>query len=239
MIWIIGGTSETRELLERIRRKDYLVTVVSYAGKDKLKSFGDKVLVNKLDYSGMVKFIAENGIDTVIDMSHPYAVEVSENAARACAESQTSYIRFSRERAVDEDRAYCRNIDDATELLRSLKGTVFFTTGIKNIKDFQKVRGENRFIYRVLPTDFSIAACKESGVEMSDIVAALGPFSKEFNMAMFENYSADCVVMKDSGASGGTLEKIKACDDLGIKAIIIGREDEAGFKSIEEILELI
>lgn len=74
---------------------------------------------------------------------------------------------------------------------------------------------------------------------MSNIVAILGPFTKELNKAMLENYRPDYCVMKDSGQAGGTKEKIQACQDLSIKALIIGREEEEGISDLGIIEKII
>ena len=74
---------------------------------------------------------------------------------------------------------------------------------------------------------------------MHDIIAILGPFSKEYNKIMFREYKSDYVIMKDSGEKGGTTQKIKACEELGITPIIIGRKDEEGINSLDEIEQII
>ena len=56
---------------------------------------------------------------------------------------------------------------------------------------------------------------------------------------MFKEYDADYVIMKDSGIEGGTNEKIKACINLGIVPVVIGREKEEGIEDLDEIVELI
>jgi len=131
------------------------------------------------------------------------------------------------------------SISRCREFLKGVNGCVFFTTGSKNIKDFEPVRGSNRFVYRVLPTVESIAECQKNNVKLRDIIAALGPFSEELNLAMFKEYGADYVVMKDSGKEGGTDEKIKACRRLRIKAVIIGRQNEKGAEDLDAVINLI
>lgn len=74
---------------------------------------------------------------------------------------------------------------------------------------------------------------------MKDIVAILGPFSLEFNKAMLKEYKADYCIMKDSGKPGGTLEKLQACEDLGVTPIIIGREQEEGIEELKKIEAII
>lgn len=241
MIWIIGGTKETSYLLERIYNKlDYIVTVATYAGKEVLKD--DNVVVSRLDYDGMIEFIKLHNINKIVDMSHPYAKEVTLNSKRASEELNIDYIRYTREKTKTEDKnqvIYVESISECVNYIESINGTVLFTTGIKNIYDFEKVRGENRFIYRVLPSMFSIQECLNNNIEMKDIIAILGPFSEEFNMAIFKEYSPDYVVMKDSGDLGGTVDKISACEKLGIKSIIIGREEEQGINDIGKLVEMI
>lgn len=238
MIWIIGGTSEASELVDRIKgRVDYIVTVATYCGKEVLGE--GNIVVSRFTKDQMAEFIKENNISTVVDMSHPYAVEVTRNAGEAAKEAGIKYIRYVREKSDTEGSVYFKDIKSCIDYLRSIKGCVFFTTGIKNICDFEKIKGENRFIYRVLPTTFSMEECVKNNVRMDDIVAILGPVSDALNEAMFKEFKADYVVMKDSGIRGGTPEKISACKRAGIIPLIIGREDEDGIYSMDKLLEMI
>ncbi len=242
MIWIIGGTSETRELLKKFSDEnieDYIVTVVSEEGLLQIPEYRNKAVIRKMNFEEMKKFIDEEKISTAVDMSHPFAKEVSRNAKKAAEEREISYIRFIRDEA---DVSNCRNfenIETLKEYLSEIEGTVFFTTGSKDIGEFESVRGNNRFVYRILPAQYGIDICRENNIALKDIVAVLGPFSKDFNKAFFENYKADYAVMKNSGNSGGTQEKIDACLELGIEPLVLKRDREEGTGSIDEILEMI
>lgn len=239
MIWIIGGTSEARKLLDRIRDLDnYLVTVATESGKEFIS--GTKLYTGRMDYHQMKKFVRKNCITKIIDLSHPYAKVVTKNAKQVAKEENIQYIRYTRKRiAPSSIGIYLKNYEKAYDYLSKINGTVFFTTGSKNIGDFEKVKGKNRFIYRILPALESIQTCNKYGVKLKDIVAVLGPFSIEYNKIMFKEYKADYVVMKDSGKEGGTLNKIKACEELGITPIIIGRDTEEGFSSLDSIEDII
>lgn len=239
MIWIIGGTSEGRELVGRLRELDnYIVTIATEGGKEFLES--ERVYVGRLNKEEMIKFAIDNKITVIIDLSHPYAKIVSLNAKEISKELGIEYLRFVRNKSYYSDNVInLSSYEECYEYLQGIKGTVFFTTGSKNIGDFEKVKGDNRFIYRILPALDSIVECRKFEVKMKDIVALLGPFSIEFNKTMFNEYKADYVIMKDSGKKGGTLEKINACEDLGIKAIIIDREEEAGFYSLDSIEKIV
>ena len=82
MIWIIGGTKDSRDFLEKICpiRKDIIVTTATEYGGKLLENLPIKVISKKLTYSMMLEFVEENKIDMIVDLSHPYAVEVSQNA---------------------------------------------------------------------------------------------------------------------------------------------------------------
>lgn len=239
MIWIIGGTSEARELVERIdNRTDYIVTIATEGGKEFLDT--DNIFVGRLNKDEMIQFVKDNDINTIVDLSHPYAKVVTNNASIISNELGIKYLRYVRNKTdYGNDAISLKSYDECFEYLTKIRGTVFFTTGSKNIGDFEKVRGNNRYIYRILPALESIEVCRENNIHMSDIVAILGPFTMEFNKIMLSTYKANYCVMKDSGDLGGTMEKIEACKELGIKPIIISREDEEGIADLDEIERII
>lgn len=239
MIWIIGGTSEAREIVDRIKDLDnYIVTIATDGGREFVNS--DKLLVGRMDYQEMIRFCEENDISLIVDLTHPYAKIVSENAKKVAKSLEIYYIRYMRDKIEPRINAiYLNSYEEAYDYLSGISGTVFFTTGSKNIGDFENVRGENRFIYRILPAMESIEECKRHNVQMKDIVALLGPFSKEYNKAMFKEYKPQYCVMKDSGDKGGTLEKLQACEELGIIPIVICREDEKGINDLDIIEKII
>ena len=74
---------------------------------------------------------------------------------------------------------------------------------------------------------------------MKDIVAVLGPVSEALNIAMFQEYHSEYVVMKDSGKTGGTPQKINACRKLGITSVLICRKDEEGISDLDVLAEMI
>lgn len=239
MIWIIGGTSEASELIKRIKNlNSYILTIATEEGKEFVSS--DKLMVGRMNCTEMKDFSIVNNITLIVDLTHPYAKIVSANAKKIAKELKIKYIRYIREITDKRPGAiYLNSYEESYKYLSKVKGTVFFTTGSKNIPGFEKIKRNNRFIYRILPALESIKTCKESGVSIKDIVAILGPFSKDYNKVMFSEYKAIYVVMKDSGVKGGTVDKINACEELGVIPIIIGREKEEGISSLNEIEEII
>lgn len=261
MIWIIGGTSEARTLWESLPdRSKAVISVATQEGRDLLTEAeyspadpsgerrarsgtakrnreeagsNDNIVIGRMDAEAMRRFCKERKIHKIADMSHPYALEVSTNA-REVAKDGIAYRRYLREEA-SEDASLLSydSVESLCAALKALSGTFFFTTGSKHIPDFEAVRGEQRFVYRVLPSVESLALCRAQHVAMQDIVAAIGPFSRRYNRCMLEEYAADYCVMKDSGRAGGTKEKLEACRDAGVTPILIRRMEEAGCSDLE------
>lgn len=238
MIWIIGGTSEARELVKIIHDLDnFIVTVATDSGKEFLDI--KNIEIGRMNLEEMKSFIDKNNISTIVDMSHPYAKIVSENAKAAAFDRDIRYIRYIRKKSFISNGVCLDSYEEAYDYLKKIEGTVFFTTGSKNISDFEKVRKNNRYIYRVLPAIESIEICKKNNIHLRDIIAMVGPFSKDYNKKMFEEYKSDYVIMKDSGKKGGTLEKLQACEELEITPIVIGRKAEEGIDSLKEIEKIL
>lgn len=241
MIWIIGGTSEGECFSKRLGDTPHIITLGTKEGLNYYT--GENYHYKRMDFNQMKEFIKSEKIHLVIDLTHPFAVNVSHNAKKACKDEGIEYYRF--ERNVTEfgknTIEFC-TYEECFAFLMEYKGTVLMTTGSNRVEDFEKVRGGNRFIYRILPMVDSITKLNNLGVHIKDIVAMVGPFTKELDMEFYKFFKVDAVVMKDSGEAGGTDKKIEACEKLGIKSFVITRKKESckNFNEfIEEMFEII
>jgi len=81
VIWIIGGTTEARLAEEALLgKRNFIITVATEAGREFLKS--QNSIVGRLSETEMEKFIRTRNVRTILDCSHPFAVEVSKNAVK-------------------------------------------------------------------------------------------------------------------------------------------------------------
>lgn len=66
-----------------------------------------------------------------------------------------------------------------------------------------------------------------------------GPFSKEMNLALLNDLNVRYFVTKESGKSGGFLEKVQAAKESGAVLVVIGRPIEIGKtpKDTKKIIE--
>lgn len=245
MILVLGGTSDSIEICNLLNEKkvDYIVSVTTSYGEDLAKKCSNKIILKKMTIEDMVDFINENSIIKIIDATHPYAVEVSTNAIKASKITNIKYLRFEREsliKNVDYENKYIVNdINEACEVANKIGHNIFIGTGSKNLYIYkEKIKNKN-LIPRVLPTSEVLISCEELGFNADNIIAMKGPFSVEMNESTYKQYNIDLVITKESGAAGGFLEKIQACENLNIPVIIIRRKEMNYPNTIGKIQNLI
>jgi precorrin-6A/cobalt-precorrin-6A reductase len=246
MILVLSGTEEGKEIVRKLHEKglNLLTTVATEYGKKIFEQMGLEAicLQGRLDADGFAQLIEERGIDTVVDASHPYAVQASQNAMDACKRRSIRYIRFERQEIEIPDHALIykvKTMQEAVDKSRTLGKRIFLATGISSVSKFIHLRGEKELYVRILPVPDHIALCLDMGIPPANIIAMHGPFSEELNRAMFRQYQINTVVTKDSGDAGGVLEKIYAALGEGIDTVIIERPKltfQKVYSSLDEVV---
>ena len=148
----------------------------------------------------------------MLDATHPYAAEVTENIRAACQNTGFPYQRVLREAGAYQDKAiYVENTEAAVEFLEGTKGNILLTTGSKELGKFTALSDAGERIYaRVLSLPSVMETCKGYGFEGKHLIGMQGPFSMELNAAMLRQYDCRYLVTKDTGKAGGFQEKIDA-----------------------------
>lgn len=250
MICVIAGTTEGREMLKELNKytDDILVSTATSYGGELLKDYRYKVLNDKpLNSEEMQRLFVENKVWVVIDTSHPYAIEVSENLMKVCRETSIKYIRLERkgvvEKFINEDKVIIvETYEELYSHLKNIEGNILNTTGSRNLNRILELGLPNRIIHRVLPSMKVLMECLDLKVNIEDIIAMKGPISYNLNRAFIREYNATAILLKDSGITGGTEEKIKAALDEGIYTFIIQKKtlnyDNVFYDAKEVVREL-
>jgi precorrin-6A/cobalt-precorrin-6A reductase len=236
MIALILGTTEGKKILSLLNKftDDIFVSTATNYGGELLNNFKFKVLNTKpLDEDGFEREMIRYGINVVIDASHPYAVEVTKNLIKVCSKLKIEYIRYERpsilaEFSNTESIKKVRKYEELGQALQGFEGCILNTTGSRNIEKIMDLKLKNRIVHRVLPTVDSVQACISNGVKIDDIIAIKGPVSFELNKTFIKEYDTKLMLLKDSGIEGGTLEKLRACMELGVTAFVIERDSTVG-----------
>ncbi len=259
-IILFSGTTEGRLLSEELEKMKigHTVCVATEYGK-LLQPSGMYVSVHegRMDEGEMEAFLA-NDAGIVIDATHPFAKEVSENIRKAADKAGAVCFRLLRD--ADElhetkDCAGCGQEDvlktgpdhvrffpDARSLaaaLRETKGNLLFTTGTKDLTLFaEALKDPSRVYARVLPDPVCMQACLDAGILRDHIITMQGPFTEEMNLATIRQFSIGTLITKESGKAGGFTEKIGAAKKAGIACFCIKRPKESGY-CFNEVLDAV
>ena len=231
MILVLGGTSDSLEICDRINKYKnlpYILSVTTSYGEDLARKYAKNVITGKLAKEDMINFIEQNNINKIIDATHPYAIEVSKNAIQCATELNIDYIRYERKSLIDsinyENKYIVNSIEDACKIAREKGRNIFIATGSKNLPQIVDFIPDRNLIVRVLPTSDVISSCENLGLNADNIIAMKGPFNQSINEEFYKHYDIDIVITKESGTAGGFLEKVNACEALKIPVVIIARE---------------
>ncbi len=246
MILVLSGTEEGKAIVRRLHEEGLalLTTVATEYGKNMFEQIGLEAvcLQGRLDTNGFSQLIRERGIDTVLDATHPYAVEVSQNAMDACKKNNIRYLRFERRETEIQDHPLIhkvRTLAEAVDKAGTLGDRIFLATGISSVARFILLKGKKALYVRILPIPEHVALCLDMGIPPTNIIAMHGPFSEDLNRAMFKQYQINTIVTKNSGEAGGVFEKIRAALHEGIDSIVIDRPRitfPKVYSSIDEVI---
>lgn len=239
-VLIFGGTTEGRKLAEfcAARGISALSSVATELGAELLPE-GAPVTVGRLDTDGMEALI-RRGFSLVIDATHPYAVQASENIRAACERVGARCYRVIREGGRSEKYGeVVRDTNELVERLNALPGAILSTLGSKEAAALTKVRDYSERVWlRILPSAENVERCVSLGFDRAKIIAEKGPFSVERNVFHIKQSGAEILITKNSGAAGGYPEKAAAARECGIALITIGRPAERGI-SLDEMKAII
>ncbi len=243
-ILVFAGTTEGRKLAERLLnagRRVHICVATEYGEEVLRKHENLTIHQGRLNVKEMEELLLQREWEVVIDATHPYAVEVSKNIKSACKNSQQEYIRLLRTEEQNQYQShvtYVDTLEEAVQLLNYTEGNILLTTGSKELSKYiSQLHNLSRIYVRILADGAMVEKCKEMGLLGKQIICMQGPFSAELNAAMLRQFDAKYLVTKDTGVTGGFLEKIEGARIAGVRVIVIRRPVEETGYSFSQVLE--
>lgn len=236
---VFAGTTEGYELCRFLSEHQisvYACAATEYGGKALTETPYLHIHTGRLSREEMEAFFLKEEPNFVLDATHPYAAEVTDNIKSACEKTGFFYQRVLREQGKQAEKAvYVESTEAAAEFLNTTEGNVLLTTGSKELKKFLGVKDYKERLYaRVLSLPSVMEECSAAGFEGKHLIGMQGPFSRELNEAMLRQFHCRYLVTKDSGKAGGFQEKIDAAFSCGAIPVIIGRPlKEEGLSLVE------
>ncbi|WP_435607275.1 cobalt-precorrin-6A reductase [Pseudomonas knackmussii] len=181
---------------------------------------------------GLAQFIVEQGYDLLLDATHPYAAQISANAARAAQLAGVPCWALRRQgwqAGPGDDWREVRGWAQLIEALTSFRRPLF-TLGREPLEHLHEIPAEQFWTVRCLQT--------LPGTERAEVLGARGPFTLEGERELFERLETDVLISKNSG-SQATEPKLQVARERGVPVLILARPElpvvDRQFESVEEI----
>ncbi|AZO13963.1 cobalt-precorrin-6A reductase [Mesorhizobium sp. M2A.F.Ca.ET.043.05.1.1] len=232
-ILILGGTTEARQLAGKLaRRQDFSITL-SLAGRTESPvAQGVPVRVGGFGGAdGLAAYLRQEKVDLLIDATHPYAAQISANAAEAAKQSGVPILALRRpgwEPVAGDRWTLVDNVAEAASALGAAPRRVFLAIGRQEAGAFEAAPQHCYLIRSVDPIEPQLA------VPDALYLLARGPFPEADERALLEKHGIDAVVSKNSGGEA-TYGKIAAARALGIEVVMVRRPPLPDVPSAETV----
>jgi precorrin-6A/cobalt-precorrin-6A reductase len=230
---ILGGTAEARQL----------ASILTATGRDVVSSLAGRVHDPSLPpgrvriggfggIDGLARYLRAAGISTVVDATHPFAVQMSSNAAAAADLTGIPLVRLERPSWSNHPRAdsWCW-VPDAPAARAAAEHAFrpFLTSGRQSLNAFQ------RWVDR--PVLARVVDLPEIPLPPNwTVLTSRGPYSYAGERQTMIDHSVELLITKDSGGSY-TAAKLDAAHDLDIEVVIIARPRRPTTARVESIAQ--
>ena len=229
-ILLLGGVGDALAIARRLAPQD----IYSLAGLGKVPAdLPCQVRVGGYGGAeGLAAFMAAEGIDLLLDITHPYAAQISANAARAAELSGVPCWALRRPGWQAGGGDDWREVADWAALSTALEPfqRPFFTLGREPLAHLQAIPLHQHWTVRCLD-DYP-------GNSRARVIGARGPFNLADERALFAAGQFDVLISKNSGSSA-TEPKLQVARELGLPVLLLARPPlpavDRQFSAVEEV----
>lgn len=218
-VLILGGTGEARALARRLVDTDVPV-VSSLAGRvrDPALPVGEVRIGGFGGVAGLTGWLAEHRPVAVVDATHPFAQQISRNAAAATADAGVPLLALRRpewRREPGDDWIDVADIHAAAAEVGRRSRRAFLTTGRQDVGAFA-AQADTWFLIRVVDPPTAELPPRH------ELLRSRGPYDVAGERELIDRYRIDHLVTKNSGGSM-TSAKLTAARDAGVPVVMVRR----------------
>ncbi len=218
-ILILGGTEDARSLAELLNEETDCEVITSLAGRTSQPA-EQAGTVRVGGFGGadpLQSYLSENEVDLLIDATHPYAAQISANAARASAGAGVPCFRLERPAWAPLDADNWIHVKTAEEAAAALPAgaralVTLGTGGLAPFLDRLDIQVTGRVIERPA----------EPPMPPHKIMVARPPFALEDELLLMRTEHITHLVSKNSGGKK-MAPKIAAARELKIPVVMVDR----------------
>jgi precorrin-6A/cobalt-precorrin-6A reductase len=219
-VLILGGSTEASDLARLLAGDQRFDATLSLAGRTsnpkpqplptRSGGFGG--------VDGLIRFLETNGIDAVIDATHPYAAQMSAHAVTACERAGVPLASLVRPAWTPEAGDTWTIVPTAVAAALALGKAprrVFLSLGRQELHFFAAFP-QHHYIVRLIETPQRMV------LPRGLVLRQRGPFDFDAEMRLLKEQKIDVIVSRNSGGSA-TYPKIEAARVLNLPVIMIAR----------------
>ena len=235
-VLILGGTTEASGLARLLAGQDWIAPVLSFAGRTispvlppiphRIGGFGGA--------AGLADYLGREGMDLLIDATHPFANQISRNAAQAAEIAKIPRLVLQRsgwQPIPGDDWRMVPSVTEAAHAIGAERQRVFLTIGRQDLLPFRDLAPQHDYLIRSV--DAPDPALLPPHVE---IVTGRGPFDAEAERALLKIQHIQVLVTKNSGGADGKLVAARA---LGLPVIMVARQTPPPGETMESPAEAL
>lgn len=229
---VLGGTSDGRHIAAAAFAKNIDV-VYSVAGLVRLPTLNCPVISGGFtQFGGLSQYICKHNINAILDVTHPYAAQMSTKAALAASHCNIPYWRYHRTPWHAENDQPWYEYSNNQQLIDELAqhSAILFSIGQLDpelIHLLKKVNDNANAISNTTEQQYIVrtaAAAKFTLLQNMKWLKAIGPFALEDELALLQQHHIKAIVTKNSGGEA-TKAKLEAAKILSIPVYIQSRPE--------------
>ena len=176
------------------------------------------------------RFLIENGIESLIDASHPFDKESTELCKRVSKLADIKLTHFLRPPwipTIDDNWTSVRTLDEAAKTIPD-GSNVFIATGRIGLEKFSKLTSSKLFIRRLGNVKMHCP------LDNGKFIYGDPPFSLKDEISLFRSLKIDVLIIKNVGGEG-SFAKVEAARAMNISVIMIERPQKSWVNGIDTI----
>jgi precorrin-6A/cobalt-precorrin-6A reductase len=215
-VLLLGGTAEGRALAKALHPNVDIISSLAGRVPDPALPEGPVRIGGFGGVNGLRSWLQEQGIDAVVDATHPFAATMTAHAAEVCGELRLPHLVLARP-AWDPGAAIvvASDVDAAEAVVRHRYSRVFLTTGRSGVRAF--ACSDAWFLIRAV-TDPDVASLPRH----HQVLLSRGPYHYDDELTLLREHRIDALVTKNSGG-GMTRAKLDAAAALDIPVVMVAR----------------
>jgi precorrin-6A/cobalt-precorrin-6A reductase len=220
-ILVLGGTGDSARLILLLAAMPNVETIASLAGrtpKPNVPSVGQVRMGGFGGVEGLVQYLKTEKIDLLIDMTHPFAAQITSNAAIAAQRASIPRLVFCRpawDKVAGDRWVSATDLNAAAALFPEMSDRVFLTIGRQELGAFAQVVDCWFLMRMITPPDLD-------RLPVGEVLLDQGPFDLVKETQLLMDYGIGAIVSKNSGGNAA-YAKIIAARNLKIPVVMIPR----------------